>query len=73
MTEIPTKCVSSTVTFDIKASILYIDFEGRTDGESIRRILSQIKPRQLVSHFTRLVMEAYTGHVVVFFYLIIMR
>ncbi|PVD25584.1 hypothetical protein C0Q70_13242 [Pomacea canaliculata] len=46
--EVPTKCVSSTVTLDINANVLYIDFEGRSDGDSIRRYLTQIKPRQLV-------------------------
>jgi cleavage and polyadenylation specificity factor subunit 2 len=28
----------------------FIDFEGRSDGESIKKILSQIKPKQLVSN-----------------------
>ena len=32
----------------ISASVQYTDFEGRTDGESMRKILAQIKPRQLV-------------------------
>ena len=35
-------------TFDVFAKILFIDFEGRSDGESIRKIVSQIRPRQLV-------------------------
>lgn len=48
MSEVPTKCIAVTVTLDIEASIQYIDFEGRTDGESMRKILGQIKPRQLV-------------------------
>ncbi|XP_052767669.1 cleavage and polyadenylation specificity factor subunit 2-like [Mya arenaria] len=48
VSEVPTKCIAVTVTLDINASIQYIDFEGRTDGESMKKILSQIKPRQLV-------------------------
>lgn len=48
LSEVPTKCVAATVTLDINANIQYIDFEGRSDGESIKKILSQIKPRQLV-------------------------
>lgn len=48
VSEVPTKCIAVTATLDINASIQYIDFEGRTDGESMRKILSQIKPRQLV-------------------------
>jgi cleavage and polyadenylation specificity factor subunit 2 len=26
----------------------FIDFEGRSDGESIKKILAQIKPKQLI-------------------------
>ncbi|XP_053394070.1 cleavage and polyadenylation specificity factor subunit 2-like [Mercenaria mercenaria] len=48
VSEVPTKCIAVTVTLDINASIQYIDFEGRTDGESMRKILNQIKPRQLI-------------------------
>lgn len=50
-TEIPTKCICMIETLDILANVLYIDFEGRSDGESIRKILTQVKPRQLVSIF----------------------
>ncbi|KAL5009373.1 hypothetical protein ScPMuIL_014954 [Solemya velum] len=46
--EVPTKCVSTTVTLDINANLQYIDFEGRSDGESIRKIIAQIKPRYLI-------------------------
>ncbi|XP_021378418.1 cleavage and polyadenylation specificity factor subunit 2-like [Mizuhopecten yessoensis] len=56
VSEVPTKCVSATVTLDINANIQYIDFEGRSDGESIKKILSQIKPRQLI--LVRAVTEA---------------
>ena len=31
-----------------RCSYMYIDFEGRSDGESIKRIISIVKPRQLV-------------------------
>lgn len=47
-TEIPTKCICMIETLDILANVLYIDFEGRSDGESIRKILTQVKPRQLI-------------------------
>ncbi|XP_041353692.1 cleavage and polyadenylation specificity factor subunit 2-like [Gigantopelta aegis] len=46
--EVPTKCISSNVTLDVNASVLYIDFEGRSDGDSIRKLLAQVKPRQLI-------------------------
>ena len=32
-----------------RCSITYIDFEGRSDGESVKKIVSFVKPRQLVS------------------------
>ncbi|XP_046847920.1 cleavage and polyadenylation specificity factor subunit 2-like [Xenia sp. Carnegie-2017] len=44
----PTKCIVEKKTINIKCSYLYIDFEGRSDGESIKRIVSIVKPRQLV-------------------------
>ena len=31
-----------------RCSLTFIDFEGRSDGDSIKRILSIVKPRQLV-------------------------
>ncbi|CAG2225956.1 CFT2 [Mytilus edulis] len=49
LSEVPTKCVAATVTLDINANIQYIDFEGRSDGESMKKIISQIRPKQLVN------------------------
>merc|ERR1719210_347825 len=46
--EVPTKCISSTQTFQINCGIKYIDFEGRTDGESIMKLTSQLKPRRMI-------------------------
>lgn len=37
--EPPSKCVSQTVTVRVTAQVLFIDFEGRSDGESIRKIV----------------------------------
>ncbi|XP_054716090.1 cleavage and polyadenylation specificity factor subunit 2-like [Uloborus diversus] len=48
ITEVPTKCISFTQTLDIRASVQFIDFEGRSDSESIKKILSLIKPRRLI-------------------------
>ncbi|XP_059147975.1 cleavage and polyadenylation specificity factor subunit 2-like [Physella acuta] len=48
ITEVPTKCISSTVTLDINAKVQFIDFEGRSDGKSIKKYLSQVKPKQLI-------------------------
>ncbi|EDV21733.1 uncharacterized protein TRIADDRAFT_30006 [Trichoplax adhaerens] len=46
--KIPTKCVSFLKHIDINCRISLIDFEGRSDGESIRNILSLVNPRHLV-------------------------
>ncbi|XP_027895378.1 cleavage and polyadenylation specificity factor subunit 2 [Xiphophorus couchianus] len=45
---VPTKCVSSVENFEIRARVTYIDYEGRSDGDSIKKIINQMKPRQLV-------------------------
>ena len=46
--EVPTKCVSEHVTLSVKCSISFIDFEGRSDGESMLKIVQQIKPREVI-------------------------
>uniref|UniRef100_T1J0U4 Cleavage and polyadenylation specificity factor subunit 2 n=1 Tax=Strigamia maritima TaxID=126957 RepID=T1J0U4_STRMM len=48
ISEVPTKCIRSQQMIDINCSVQFIDFEGRSDGESIRKIISSIKPRRLV-------------------------
>lgn len=46
--EVPTKCVTSTIKLKVRAQVMYIDFEGRSDGESIQKCLMQIKPRRVI-------------------------
>lgn len=46
--EKPTKCITSRKIIDIKANVQFIDFEGRSDGESLMKILSQLRPRRVV-------------------------
>lgn len=31
-----------------RARVAYIDYEGRSDGDSIKKIINQMKPRQLI-------------------------
>lgn len=40
--------VDCVLQLEVKAQVCFIDFEGRSDGESIRRIVSQIRPRRLI-------------------------
>ena len=42
--------MSTLINICYRSSLSFIDFEGRSDGDSIRRILSIMKPRQLVSN-----------------------
>uniref|UniRef100_A0A667ZXX1 Cleavage and polyadenylation specificity factor subunit 2 n=1 Tax=Myripristis murdjan TaxID=586833 RepID=A0A667ZXX1_9TELE len=45
---VPTKCTCSIESIEIRARVTYIDYEGRSDGDSIKKIINQMKPRQLV-------------------------
>ncbi|XP_067012309.1 probable cleavage and polyadenylation specificity factor subunit 2 [Anabrus simplex] len=48
ITEVPTKCISVVKSVKVVAQVQYIDFEGRSDGESLQKILSQLRPRRLI-------------------------
>ncbi|XP_047334681.1 cleavage and polyadenylation specificity factor subunit 2 [Impatiens glandulifera] len=44
----PSKIVSSELTVQLKCSLLFSDFEGRSDGRSIKSIISHVAPLKLV-------------------------
>ena len=44
----PTKCIENIEELQIQAKIETIDFEGRSDGESLKRIIKMIRPRRLI-------------------------
>ncbi|XP_022985441.1 cleavage and polyadenylation specificity factor subunit 2 [Cucurbita maxima] len=44
----PSKVVSNELTVQVKCSLHYMDFEGRSDGRSIKSILSHVAPLKLV-------------------------
>ncbi|KAK9292750.1 hypothetical protein L1049_020730 [Liquidambar formosana] len=44
----PSKIVSSELTVQVKCSLTYMDFEGRSDGRSIKSILAHVAPLKLV-------------------------
>ncbi len=46
--EVPTKCVRQNASVHVKAQIQYIDFEGRSDGESVDKLIRQVKPRRVI-------------------------
>lgn len=45
---VPKKCVSIVATLTIQAKLYLFDFEGRSDGESVKNLVSQVKPRRLI-------------------------
>ncbi|KAJ8973068.1 hypothetical protein NQ317_004405 [Molorchus minor] len=46
--EYPTKCIVINRTVQVNCQVQYIDFEGRSDGESLMKILSQLRPRRVI-------------------------
>ncbi|CAI0552561.1 unnamed protein product [Linum tenue] len=44
----PSKVVSNELTVQVKCSLIYIDFEGRSDGRSIKSIIARVAPLKLV-------------------------
>lgn len=44
----PSKVVSNELTVQVKCSLTYMDFEGRSDGRSIKSILGHVAPLKLV-------------------------
>lgn len=48
VSEMPTKCIMLNRTVQVNCQVNYIDFEGRSDGESLMKILSQLKPRRVI-------------------------
>lgn len=46
--DVPSKCLTFDQTIYVAAKIVHIDFEGRSDGESLKQILLSLKPRRLI-------------------------
>lgn len=44
----PTKCVGIFIKLNVQAKLHLFDFEGRSDGESVKNLVSQVKPRRLI-------------------------
>lgn len=44
----PHKVVVENISVNVACSVQYIDFEGRSDGKSIRTILTHVAPRRLI-------------------------
>lgn len=46
--EIPTKYVSDSVSLKVACRLMFVDFAGLTDGESLKRLVKQMEPRRVV-------------------------
>uniref|UniRef100_A0A8D8R2H2 Cleavage and polyadenylation specificity factor subunit 2 n=1 Tax=Cacopsylla melanoneura TaxID=428564 RepID=A0A8D8R2H2_9HEMI len=46
--EYPSKCVQYYRTVTVEAQVQFIDFEGRADGEAVMKLITQMKPRNLI-------------------------
>lgn len=46
--DFPTKCVTYEKSVSLNAQVQFIDFEGRSDGESVQKIITQLKPRRVI-------------------------
>jgi len=46
--EEPSKWVSESRIINVRAKTIYLDFEGRSDGESMKKIIEKIRPKNLI-------------------------
>ncbi|XP_050438409.1 probable cleavage and polyadenylation specificity factor subunit 2 [Adelges cooleyi] len=46
--DLPSKCVDCEQIIHIASKIVHIDFEGRSDGESLKQIILSLRPRRLL-------------------------
>lgn len=46
--EIPSKIIVKNIDLEINLEVKYIDFEGRSDGRSIKKIINHVNPRKLI-------------------------
>jgi hypothetical protein len=60
-TYIPEKSISKELYLEIKMKMCFIDFEGLTDGRSMKHILTQINPKKLVSIYPEFLFEKKGG------------
>eukprot|EP00047_Mylnosiga_fluctuans_P022572 m.122175 g.122175 ORF g.122175 m.122175 type:complete len:722 (+) comp9310_c0_seq1:211-2376(+) len=44
----PSRYMQTTVTLKVESPIYYMDFEGRSDGDSMLKILANVRPQQLI-------------------------
>uniref|UniRef100_A0ACD5XYD1 Uncharacterized protein n=1 Tax=Avena sativa TaxID=4498 RepID=A0ACD5XYD1_AVESA len=44
----PSKVISNEMTVQVKCSLAYMDFEGRSDGRSVKSVIAHVAPLKLV-------------------------
>lgn len=48
MEDIPKKSIETTETLSVRCRVEFIDYEGRSDRESVIKILARLQPRKLI-------------------------
>lgn len=46
---VPTKVVEEIIDISMSCNVLFVDFEGRADGRSVKNIIPQLQARKIVS------------------------
>ncbi|KAK3132613.1 hypothetical protein QOZ80_6AG0525190 [Eleusine coracana subsp. coracana] len=44
----PSKVISNEITVQVRCSLVYMDFEGRSDGRSVKSVIAHVAPLKLV-------------------------
>jgi len=57
---IPSKCISHIESIPIKCKVCYIDFEGLSDGKSIKNIIPQVSPKKIVNFLFSIIFLLYS-------------
>jgi len=47
--EVPMKSIKEEITINIHCKVQYIDFEGLSDGKSIKNIITKVGPKKTVT------------------------
>ena len=48
--EVPSKYISYDTMLEVRCTVKYLDFEGLSDGKSVKTILQHVAPKKLVLH-----------------------
>ena len=47
--KVPSKYIVQKLHVQVRCGIIFIDFEGRSDGKSVKNLLTGVSPRKMVN------------------------